>query len=150
MTSNGWIVSLGSRTPSVGTTAGMEMGVVTDVVGATIEVTIAGVVTVLPVEAVRPGVVLDDPVVEEAVVTIPNGSAGGVATKVVTAAVAGGPVVGAVVITTGALAGGVMAEVVAVVVTVVVIKSYHGSIHAVLELIGLLYLSIYIIIFRNI
>ena len=85
--SNGWIVSLGSRTPSAETTAGVVMGVVTAVVGVTMEVSVAGVMTVPPVGAVGAGVVTSGSVVEAVVVG---------------AVVAGAVVAGADVTTTGA------------------------------------------------
>ena len=53
----------------MGTTAGVEMGVVTDVVGVTVEDSVAGVVTMPPVEAVETGVVAGGSVVEAVVTT---------------------------------------------------------------------------------
>lgn len=54
---NGWIVSLGSHTPSIGTTAGVEMGVVTAMVGVTVEISASGNMTVLREGAVEERVV---------------------------------------------------------------------------------------------
>ena len=47
--SNGWIVSFGSRTPSEGTTAGIEMGAVIVEVGVTVESLTAEDMIVTPV-----------------------------------------------------------------------------------------------------
>ena len=67
-------MSLGSRTPSAGMTTGVGMGVVTAVVGVTVEVSAARVVTV-SLEAVDAGVVTTGSVVG-AVVTTTGGSVG--------------------------------------------------------------------------
>ena len=98
-------MSLGSRTPSAGTTAGVGMGVVTAVVGVTVEVSATRIVTVSLEEAVEAGVVTTGSVVGT-VVTTSDGSIVGI---VVTTT--GASVEGALVITTGASAGGIVGEV---------------------------------------
>ena len=146
-------MSLGSRTPSAGTTAGVGMGVVTAVFRVTVEVSAARIVTVSLKEAVEAGVVTTGSMVGT-VMTTTDGSVVGVV--VITT---GASVEGAVMTTTGASAGGMPGEVTTAVAGGVTgpvrervrlpsltIAPYTRSLNS----LALLYLILYVIIFSDV